>query len=82
MLVGQRVGDVSDNDPLGEAFDDGRLADARFADEDGVVLGPAGQHLHDTLDLPDTADHRIELVVAGELGEIPSELIEHGRPAR
>jgi hypothetical protein len=39
--VAQQVGDVAVDDQLGQAFDDGGLADAGFAEEDGVVLGAA-----------------------------------------
>ena len=40
-LVAQTLRHVSLDDPAGKPFDDGGLADAGFADEDGVVLGPA-----------------------------------------
>ena len=40
-LVLERLGHVAAHDALGEALDDGRLADARLADEHRVVLGPA-----------------------------------------
>ena len=38
-LAAQGLGDVAVDDALGEALDDGGLADAGLADEDGVVLG-------------------------------------------
>src|SRR5262249_38791901 len=44
-LVGKEVRDVAVDDLLREPLDDRRLADARLADEDGVVLGPAAQDL-------------------------------------
>src|SRR4051794_64416 len=37
--VTQRLGDVARDDPLSEALGDGRLADARLADQHRVVLG-------------------------------------------
>ena len=40
-LAEERLGDVAVDDPLGEALDDGGLADARLADQGGVVLGAA-----------------------------------------
>ena len=40
-LVLEPLGDVAADDALGEALDDGRLADAGLADQDRVVLGPA-----------------------------------------
>ena len=63
-------GTSPDDDAPGEALDDGGLADARLADEHGVVLGAAGEDLHDAADLLVAADHRVELLGAGEGGEV------------
>ena len=41
LLAGEGLGHVVGDDALGEAFDDGGLADARLADEHRVVLGAA-----------------------------------------
>ena len=76
LLVAQRVGDVVADDLLGEALDDRRLADARLADEHRVVLGAAAEDLHDPLELAAAADDRVELLLAGELGEVATELVE------
>ena len=76
LLVAQRVGHVVVDDHLGEALDDGGLADAGLADQHRVVLRPPGEDLHDPLDLAAAADHRVELVLAGELGEVAAELVE------
>ena len=81
LLALQRVGHVVDDDLLAETLDDGGLADAGLADEHRVVLGAAGQHLHDPLDLTVTPDDRIELLLPSELGEVASELVEHQRAA-
>ncbi len=43
---------VSVDDPLGEPLDDRRLADARFPDQDGIVLRPSGEDLHDPAGSP------------------------------
>ena len=51
LLVLQRLGDVARDDALREPLDDGGLADAGLADEHGVVLGAAGEHLADAADL-------------------------------
>ena len=51
-------------------FGDRGLADAGLADQHRVVLGAAGQNLHDAADLLVASDHRVELAGAGELGEI------------
>src|SRR5699024_6959106 len=79
-LVPQGFGHVSGDDPLGEAFDDGGLADAGITDEDRVVLRSAGEHLHDAAHLLVTADHRVELALACGGGEVDAELLErlHG----
>jgi hypothetical protein len=77
LLAPQRLRDVVGHDLLREALDDGGLAHARLPDEDRVVLGPAGEHLHHPLDLALAPDHRVELFVARELGEVAAELVEH-----
>ena len=41
--VAQRAGDVAGDDALGEALDDGGLADAGLADQDRVVLRAAAE---------------------------------------
>ena len=64
------------DDPLGQPFDDGGLADAGLADEDGVVLRPPRQDLEDAPDLFVAADHRIQLVLAGELGQVAAVALE------
>ena len=82
LLALERLGDVVGDDLLGEALDDGGLADAGLADEHRVVLGAARQHLHDPLDLAVAADDRVELLLAGLLGEVAAELVEHERAGR
>ena len=76
LLVGQRVGDVVVDDLLCEALDDGRLADTGLADEHRVVLGATREDLHRPLELLRATDHRIELALAGSLGEVATELVE------
>ena len=82
LLALERLGHLAAHDVLRQALDDGGLADAGLADQHRVVLGPARQHLHDALDLLLAADHRVELALAGELGEVPTELVEDHRPLR
>ena len=76
LLVLQPLGHVLPHDALGQAFDDGGLADAGLADEDRVVLGPARQHLDHAADLVVAADDRIELALARELGEVAAVALE------
>src|SRR5208283_1793389 len=80
LLALQGLGDVVIDDLLGEALDDGGLADTRLADENRVVLRAPREDLHDPFDLPVTTDDGIELVLARELGQVPAELVEQRRP--
>src|SRR5205814_9689582 len=58
--VAEQFGDVAVHDELGQPLDNGGLADAGLAEEDGVVLGPAAEDLDDALDLILPADHRVQ----------------------
>ena len=69
-LVLQRLRDLIGDDPLRKSLDDGRLADARFADEDGVILRFPGQDADDVPDLVVTADDRIHLLLPCALDKI------------
>jgi hypothetical protein len=68
--VAQALGHVALDDAAGQALDDGGLAHAGLADEHGVVLGPPGEDLDDPADLVVAADDRVELALAGVLGEV------------
>ena len=57
-------------------FDDRGLADAGLADQDGVVLGAAGEDLDHAADLVVAADDRVELAVLGVLREVAAELLQ------
>jgi hypothetical protein len=74
--VAQRLGDVAGDDPLGEALDDRRLADARLADQHWVVLRAAAEHLDDAADLLVASDHGVEQAVARGVGEVAPELLQ------
>ncbi len=75
-LVLEALGHVVLHDAQGEAFGDGRFADARLADEHGIVLGAARQHLDDAADFLVAADDRIELALAGALDQIDAVLLQ------
>ena len=75
-LVPQGLGYVAIDDALGEALDDRRLADARLADDDRIVLRAAGEHLHDAADLLIPPDHRIDRPAACRLGQVARVLLE------
>ena len=69
-LVLEPFGHVAADDALGQALDDGGLADAGLADQHRVVLGAPRQHLDDAANLLVAADDRIELALRGQLGQV------------
>ena len=75
-LAPQRLRDVTGDDPLGQALDHGGLADAGFADQHRVVLGAPGQHLDHSPDLRVPPDDRVDLALAGALGEVDAVLLQ------
>ena len=75
-LVLQPLGHVAGDDALGEALDDGGLADAGLADQDGVVLRAPREDLDDAADLLVAADHRIELALPRELRQVAAVPLE------
>ena len=75
----KRVGHVAGGDPQCKTFDHGRLADARFAGQDRVVLAAARENIDDLAHFGVAAQHRIDLFLAGQLGQIRGELIERRR---
>ncbi len=79
LLAGDRLRHLAAHDLLRESLDDRGLADAGLADEYGVVLGAPRQHLHDALDLVLPPDDGIELVLARELRQVATELVEDER---
>ena len=75
-LVLEPLGHVAPEDALGQAFDDGRLARARLADQYRVILGPAAEHLDHAPDLFVAADHRVQLAAPGQVGQITTVLFQ------
>ena len=75
-LVLEALGHVAVDDALREPLDDGRLADARLADEHGIVLRAAREHLHDASNLLVAPDHGIELALARGVGEVARVLLQ------
>ena len=61
---------VAVDDAARESFDDGGFADAGFADEDRIILGPAREHLHHAANLLVAADDRVELALARQVGQV------------
>ena len=76
LLAAQQLRHLTARDALGEALDDGGLADAGLADQHRVVLRAPREDLHDPLDLVLATDDRVELALGGELGQVAAELVE------
>src|SRR5215469_9433296 len=57
----QNFGNVSRDDSLGKAFDNGSLTYARLADEDGIVFRAAREDLHDAANFFVAANYGVEL---------------------
>ena len=64
------------DDALSEPLNDGRLADARLADKDGVVLRAALQNLHRAANLVVAADHGVELPFTGTGRQVDRVLLQ------
>ena len=75
-LVLDPLGHLAVDDALGEPLDQGGLAHARLADDDGVVLGAPLQHLDGAADLVVAADDRVDLALLGAGGQVDRELLE------
>src|SRR4029079_8131266 len=76
LLVLQQLGHLVRGDAGGEALDDGRLADARLADQHRGVLLAAREDLHHALDLELAADDGVELALGRLLRDVPAQLVE------
>src|SRR5436309_10258799 len=82
LLALQQLGHLVGGDPGSEPLDDGGLADAWLADQHRVVLRAPREDLHHALDLGLAPDHRVELALGCELGQVAAELIEELRALR
>jgi len=75
-FVLESFGHVAAHDPLGEPFDDRRLADAGFTDQHRIVFRSPRQHLHHAPDLVIAADDGIEFAPLGRLRQIAAVALE------
>lgn len=67
---------TSRHDALGDTLHDGGLAHARLADEHGVVLGAAAEHLDGATDFLGTANDRVELACARQIADVTAVLLQ------
>src|SRR6202158_500870 len=73
-LIRQEGRNVAVGNPLRQAFDNGGLADAGFADQDGIIFGAAAKNLNDALDFAFAANERVERAFRSCLGQIAANL--------
>ena len=66
------------HDALSETFNDGAFPDASFANQHGIVLLAAYQHLQQTLNLFGATHHRVESACCGLCRKIGAEFIQIG----
>ena len=78
LLAFQGLRHIAGLNLLGQSFDHSGLAHTWLADQHRVVLGAAGEHDHNALDLISTADDRIQLAFGGFGGQVAAELVENG----
>lgn len=81
FLVGQLFWHFTRDDGLGETFDNGRLTNPGFTDQDRVVLGPPVEDFDDPLDLVVPTDHGVDLALPGHVGEVDPVLTENSLAA-
>ncbi len=72
-LVGQKRGHIAIGDALRQAFDNGRFAHARFANQHGIIFRAAAQDLDHAFQFALAADQRIELAFERGLRKIAAE---------
>ncbi len=76
LLIPQPFRHVAVDNALRQPFDDGRLANARLADEHRVVLGAAADDLDNAPDFVVAPDHRVELARPRQRCQIAPVLFE------
>ena len=77
-LANQRLRHFAGDDTLGQAFNDGRLANTRFADQGGIVLAAPRQDLDHALDFFLAPDHRIEFAGGGSGSQVGAQCVHIG----
>ncbi len=75
-LVLEGLGHVAADDAPRQAFGDGGFANAGLADEDRVVFGAPGQHLHHAADFVVAPDDRVNFALARQGGQVVAILFE------
>jgi hypothetical protein len=75
-VFGQNFRHIAFDNLAGQAFGDGRLADASFANQQRIVLAPPAQRLDDALEFLVTADQRVDLALQRQSVEVDRVLLQ------
>ena len=78
-LVAQELRNVAFGDFLSEAFNNRRLTNSGFPQQNGIILSASAENLNNTLDLVLAANDRVHLAFASDLGEVAAEGFESRR---
>ena len=78
FFIAQQFGDVAARDFLRQTFRDGGLADTGLAEQHGIVLRAAAEHLDDAFDFVASADDGVEFAFFGQLGQVPAKRAQGG----
>ena len=76
LFAFERIGDITGDDALREAFHDRRLTDTWFTNENWVVFGAPGQHLRHPANFLIAANHGIKFSLAGNISEVYPVLLQ------
>ena len=76
LLVLQVLGHVATHDALGQSLGNGRLARARLANQDGVVLRAPAQNLQHAAYLVVASDDRVQLALTGQVDQVLGILLQ------
>ena len=80
-FVGNHVWHLAPDDALRQSLDEGRFADAGFANQNGIVLLSSGENLRHALYLPAASDDGVQHAVACRLRQVSAEVVDDGRIA-
>ena len=75
-LVLEALRDIPGDDAPGQSFHNRRLAHARLANQDRVVLRAPGKHLDAAPDFHVPANDRVELVLLGQASQVAAILLQ------
>ncbi|OQC02792.1 MAG: hypothetical protein BWX80_03021 [Candidatus Hydrogenedentes bacterium ADurb.Bin101] len=77
--VQEQIRHIAAGNRLCQTFHNRGLADAGFADQDGIIFGPPAEYLDDAFNFRLTPDDRVEFVLPGHLSQVAAEGIQCGR---